>query len=84
MSGSETQATQYTGVLDARLFDPLERLPRVLQSLQALSPGETLLLITAGPPQRLQAYLQSQGQVPVSVAMVKAGPPVWQTCLRRE
>lgn len=80
----DTGAVHYTAVLDARLFDPLERLPRILQSLQAMAAGETLLVVTANPPERLEAFLDREFGAGVSVEPVKAGPPVWQTCLRRD
>lgn len=83
MTAGDDRPTQYTGILDIRLFDRLERLPRVLQSLQALSPGESLLVITANPPERLIEFLRQEFDRPLQIETVKAGPPVWQTCLKR-
>lgn len=83
MTAHEGQPTHYTGVLDLRLFDRLERLPRLLQSLNALSPGESLLVITANPPERMSEYLCQEFDGPLHISTVKSGPPVWQTCLRR-
>ena len=84
MAGGHEGPTRYTGVLDVRLFDRLERLPRVLQSLQALAPGESLLVITANPPDRLTAFLRQEFDAPLTITPVRSGPPVWQTCLQRE
>lgn len=73
----------YTAVLDARLFDPLERLPRIEQSLEALTAGETLLVVTGAAPERLATYVTERFGTGVTVSMVREGPPVWQMCLQR-
>lgn len=78
-----TGPVHYTAVLDARLFDPLERLPRIVQSVAALSPGETLLLVTGQRPERLPGYLRQELGDRVSWEPVAEGPPVWRVCLRR-
>lgn len=69
---------QYTGVVDLRVVDRLERLPLLELTLQSLSPGEDLLLVTGEQPDRLRQYIAEQYSARIEWQPVEAGPDLWQ------
>lgn len=65
------------GVIDLRLHQARERLLLVDQALQALRPGEDVLLVYHEPPTRLQRYIEAQYPDRFDVTPVIEGPAVW-------
>jgi uncharacterized protein (DUF2249 family) len=65
------------GVIDLRLHRPANRLTLVEQTLAALAPGETILLVFHEPPARLPDYIAAHYPGRFAVSAVDEGPAVW-------
>lgn len=70
------------GTVDLRLFDPRERLGLLEMTLEALRPGEDLLVVFGEAPQRLPAHLEARYPGRFQWLPVAEGPPVWEVCIR--
>lgn len=72
---------QYTGVVDLRVVDRLERLPLLELTLQSLTAGEDLLVMTGERPERLHQYITQQYGGRFQWQPVEEGPDLWRVRL---
>lgn len=78
----DSNEPRYAGVIDLRLFEPMQRLSLLEQSLAVLEPDEKLLIVFGAPPERLPEYLREHYGERLRWHMVDEGPEVWRMCLK--
>lgn len=82
-AGARPAGCQYTGVLDLRVHDRLERLPLLELTLSSLAVGEDVLLMTAAAPERLRTHVARRYGERIQWQPLQRGPALWQTRLVR-